>query len=196
MGVQGTSSTVEDTLSFKEPEYVHRVHRVHRTMKYVLFISFSFFSAHMNIQGLDLRFGLPSRDIPPGTAFQKGVFYRPNGRFHRQRTFLERKIRCIQRALQCTLVHSWSTLARVDFCLNLNWVGMPAFLVHLPPLTCYGRLYRLMYSITIPSYIGLISASIEILSRHNTYNMVSQCQCQLPGQIQILGYRKSQVETS
>lgn len=50
----------------------------------------------MNIQGPDLRFGLPSRDIPPGTTFQKGVFYRPNGRFHRQRTFLERKIRCIQ----------------------------------------------------------------------------------------------------
>lgn len=109
MGVQGTSSTVEDTLSFKEPEHVHRVHRVHRTMKYVLFISFSFFSAHMNIQGLDLRFGLPSRDIPPGTAFQTGVFYRPNGRFHRQRTFLERKIRCIQSSTMYSgplLVHS------------------------------------------------------------------------------------------
>lgn len=79
---KGTCSTTEGTLSlFKEPEYVHRVHR---TMKYVLsFFSFSFFSAHMNIQGLDLRFGLPSRDIPPGTTFQKGVFYRPNGRFHR-----------------------------------------------------------------------------------------------------------------
>jgi hypothetical protein len=30
---------------------------------------------------LDLRFGLPSRDIPPGTTYQNGAFYRPNGRF-------------------------------------------------------------------------------------------------------------------
>lgn len=80
---------IEDTLFFKE---VHRVH----TMEYVfLFFSFLFFtlfpffsSSHEQIQ-LDLRFGLPSRDIPPGTTYQNGAFYRPNGRFHRQRTFLE-----------------------------------------------------------------------------------------------------------
>lgn len=97
MGVQGTCSTTEGTLSlFKEPEYVHRVHTSYNEVRTVLLFFFLFFSAHMNIQGPDLRFGLPSRDIPPGTTFQKGVFYRPNGRFHRQRTFLERKIRCIQ----------------------------------------------------------------------------------------------------
>jgi hypothetical protein len=76
---------IEDTLSFKG---VHRVH----TMEYVfLFFSFLFLpffsSSHEQIQ-LDLRFGLPSRDIPPGTTYQNGAFCRPNGHFHRQKNIL------------------------------------------------------------------------------------------------------------
>ena len=76
------------------------------------FTLFPFFSSSHEQNQLDLRFGLPSRDIPPGTTYQNGAFYRPNGRFHRQRTFLE-CIRCIQSRMMNV---PWSPLVRVDFC--------------------------------------------------------------------------------
>jgi hypothetical protein len=142
---------IEDTLSFKE---VHRVH----TMEYVflffpfLFLPF-FFQAHMNIQ-LDLRFGLPSRDIPPGTTYQNGAFYRPNGHFHRQKEHSWNAIDA-SRAGQCTLVHSRpsglllrSQLGRyagipgaptTSYLLSLSWRPIPGATT---AYRSWSRLYR------------------------------------------------------
>lgn len=68
------------------------------------FFSLFFSSSHEHIQ-LDLRFGLPSRDIPPGTTYQNGRFLSPEWAFsppeeHSWNAF------DASRAGQCTLVHS------------------------------------------------------------------------------------------